>query len=86
MVPGLQEAAAERFDRFVSSVRVDVENNVGKASELAQAQSTEVMLGDPSLDVAKMLPNLLKKLDIISEFESEPRRTRTSNRLIKRLL
>jgi len=83
MIPGLQEAAAERFDRFVSSVQGDVEKNVGKASELAQAQSAEVMLADPSLDVAKMLPNLLKKLDIIREFETEPHRSRTCNLLIK---
>ena len=64
-------------------IQVDVEKNVGKAPELAQAQSTEVMLGDSSLDVAKMLPNLLKKLDIIREFETEPHRNRTCNLLIK---
>ena len=54
--------------------------------QLAQTQSTEVMLGDPSLDVAKMLPNLSKKIDIIREFESEPHRNRTCNLLIKSLV
>jgi len=53
VLPGLQEAAAERFDMLLQSRQTEVE------------------------DVGKMLAK-------DSELDSEPRRTRTSTRLIKR--
>jgi len=71
VVPGLQEAAAERFDQFISSVGIDV-RNVGKTLKLAQAHH-----------VAKMLPKGGEDSSKKGGFRYEPRRTRTSNRLIK---
>jgi hypothetical protein len=70
---------------LIFSVSPD-EKNVGKPPKLAQAQKGEGMLANGRLTVGKMLGKVPKEDDITSEFESEPRRTRTSNRLIKRLV
>jgi hypothetical protein len=73
VVPGLQEAAAERFDRFISSARVDVVDADKKLK--------------PSKDgnVAKMLPKGGSGPSKKGGFECEPHRNRTCNLLIKRL-
>jgi integrase len=82
VVPGLQETAAERFEQLISSVSPG-EKNVGKPPKLAQARKGEGMLANGRLDVGKMLGKVPKEDDITSKIECEPRRTRTSNRLIK---
>ena len=69
VVPGLQETAAERFDQFISSTRVD-SVDVSKTLERSQNRN-----------VAKGWIGFLKK----GGFECEPHRNRTCNLLIKRL-
>jgi len=70
-VPGIQEAAG-RLDRFMLPEIREIKDIV-KLVSVNHAQR-----------VAKMLLNTLHEYLKKREFETEPRRTRTSNRLIKR--
>jgi len=71
VVPGIQEAAAERFDRFISSARVD-EVDISKTLKPLQNRN-----------VAKMLPKGGSDPSKKGGFECEPHRSRTCNLLIK---
>ena len=71
VVPGIQEAAAERFDRFISSARVD-EVDISKTLKPLQNRN-----------VAKMLPKGVSDPSKKGGFECEPHRSRTCNLLIK---
>jgi len=82
VVPGLQENAAQRFDQLILLESVE-ESDVGKPPKLAQARNGGGMLANGSLHVGNMLGFYPEKVDITGGFETEPRRTRTSNRLIK---
>jgi len=55
-------------------------------SHLMEQNKTQkkTMLANGSLDVGEMFRNPPIEVDIKGDFECEPRRTRTSNRLIKR--
>jgi hypothetical protein len=72
VLPEMQETAAERFDRLFTL------KSAGSEAGLLPVQEQK--------SVAKMLPNVAKDCGIGGDLASkngEPRRTRTSNRLIK---